>query len=425
MNSWHLLLREIIFRSWNFFLGMLAVVVAVASLIGVLTVLQLHDMATAEIINRKEEETKDRVAKLNDDYRKITKNLGFNILILPKAQDLWSLKTMGYATEYMPEENVKKLASSKIVSINHLLPMVQEMVQWKEQGDRRVLLTGTRGEVPLMHANPKKPLVYPVPKGSVAVGYQLAESLQLKPNAEIAFLGKNYKIAKVHPKRGNLDDITVWMSLEEAQEILDRKGRVNLIMALECNCNAPDRLGQIRKEVSEILPDTQVEELESIATARAKARNRAAAEGKAAIEAEKANRAEMREQYNAFAALLIPIVLLGSVVWLGFTTLNNVRERQGEIGILRALGLSLSQVYFLFVGKALIIGFVGALLGYGLGTLAGTTWSDIEMSETAVLFDPTIFLLVVIAAPLISGLVGWMAATVAVRQDPAVVLQNA
>jgi hypothetical protein len=445
MTIWRLLLREILYRRGNFVLGVVAVVVAASCLTAVVTVLHRHELATAQILAQKEAstagrmakldaDTKARLARLEDDYRKITVALGYNVLILPKAQDLWSLKALGYATAAMPEQDAHKLAQSKILTINHVLPMVQGMVDWPEQ-ERKVLLTGTRGEVTLAHADAKKPIVYPVPRGMVAIGHQLHEQLKLNKGNRLRFQGRDFTVDNVHPPRGNLDDITLWMSLEEAQVVLKSPGRINLILALECNCAARDRIGEIRKQIQEVLPETQVQELESIATARARARNRArqealaataqaAAAAQAALAAERQHRDELRERYDTFAAVLIPVVLLVSILWLGLASLNNVRERQGEIGILRALGLPAFRIALLFLARSVAVGLVGAVLGCGLGLVAGCLWASEELPPAALGFDPLLLPGTLLGAPVLSALVGWLAATLAVRTDPAAILQQ-
>ena len=66
------------------------------------------------------------------------------------------------------------------------------------------------------------------------------------------------------------------MNLAECQELLDQKGRINAILALECNCASIDRLGsEIRAEISKILPGTKIIEKGSRALARAEARVKA------------------------------------------------------------------------------------------------------------------------------------------------------
>ena len=52
-------------------------------------------------------------AALQDAMRKITKGLGFNILILPRGQDINQFHLQGVADAVMPETFVTKLANSK------------------------------------------------------------------------------------------------------------------------------------------------------------------------------------------------------------------------------------------------------------------------------------------------------------------------
>src|SRR5436853_4877185 len=102
MSIWRLVFREIGYRKLNFGLAILAVLVAVGCLVAVLTALELHDLRTEEIVAKKEADTKADMRKLEDDYRKITLKLGFNIEILPKDQNLSELYAKDYASKYMP-----------------------------------------------------------------------------------------------------------------------------------------------------------------------------------------------------------------------------------------------------------------------------------------------------------------------------------
>src|SRR5262249_270892 len=188
-----------------------------------------------------------------------------------------------------------------------------------------------------------------------------------------------------------------------------------------CNCASPDRLGDVRKEVAQILPDTQVIEDGSRALVRAEARNRAAAEARDAVQREKKARAELRSQREEFAAVLVPLGLLGCTVWVGVVALTNVRDRAGEIGILRALGVGSLRVFALFLGRAVLVGLLGALLGYAAGTLVGVLWGEGPAAEA---FQAAPLLAVVVAAPVLCGLASWVPALLAARQDPAVVLRE-
>ncbi len=179
MNINKLVIKEITRRKLNFVLGLLSVVFAVTTVTGVLTMLHIHDLKTGEIVAKKEGETRERMAVLEDDYRKIMKNLGFNLLILPKDQNLNDLYADDFATKYMPESYVDSLAASHSMFIRHLLPSLQQKIEWPEKR-RTIILTGIRGEVPFLHKDPKEPMMVAVPKGTMIMGHELHNSLNLK-----------------------------------------------------------------------------------------------------------------------------------------------------------------------------------------------------------------------------------------------------
>ena len=423
MNLRRLILREILFRKLNFFLGVLSVSVAVACLVGELAILQKHDARTDRIIAAKEAETKTRMAALEDDYRKITKGLGFNVLILPREQNLSDLFADDFASKYMPEEYVERLAKSRVATIQHLLPSLQQKLKWPEV-ERTVILIGVRGEVPILHADEKKPLLEPVPAGTMVVGWELHRSLKLKPGDKVKLLGREFAVGKLHPERGTKDDITIWISLKEAQELLNKPGQINGILALECVC-AADSLDKVRGEISQVLPDTQVIEFQSQTLARAEARRRAGTEAKEAVEQEKQNRARLRQERESFAAILVPLVVFGAGLWIAFLSFGNVRERRTEIGLLRALGVPSRRIMAIFLGRALLMGVVGAGLGFGAGVLVGTVWREgAAAPSVAVHFDPALLLAVLAGAPFVAALAGWLPSFVAAQQDPAEILSQ-
>ena len=409
-----LILREIGYRKLNFAMGVVAAAFAVGCLIAQLTVLRRYDQHTEQILAAKQAETQKRLATLEDDYRKLTLKMGFNILILPKDQNLADLYAEDFAAKTMPEEYATRLAASRVATINHILPSLQQKVKWPEK-ERTILLMGVRGEVYMQSAK-QKPLLQPVAAGTMILGHELAGSLHLKAGDETTLLGRSFKVAEVNAERGNKDDITVWINLAEAQELLDKPGRINAILALDCTCDALDRLSRIRAEVSRILPDTQIIEFASQAIARAEARQRAGAEAESAFEQEKTGRAKLRAEREAFAAVLVPVTLLGAAVWIGFLAFGNVRERSVEIGILRALGLRSWQVLVLFLSRALVTGFVGAALGFAAGVLATL--------PAAPAFQLPWLPVVLLAAPVLAALAGWLPALIAAQQDPATILSK-
>lgn len=453
MNVWHLVFREIVHRKGNFVLGVFSVIVAVGCLVGTLTLFAMDNAATAALMETQKKTSETLVAerekevqtagdKLKDSMRKITKGLGFNILILPEQQDLNELQVEGTLTHTMQEEYATRLAETKIVTINHLLPILMKKTEWKELG-RTVILTGTRGEVPLMHRALKKPLLDHVAPGEMVVGYQLHSPSneahkKVSKGDEVTLLGKKFKVNKVLEERGTADDYTVWINLKEAQELSGKENLIHAILALECNCATEDRVAEIRQEIAGILPGTQVIERGPPALARAEARNQAAKTAQAnlvqaketgtrQLEELKTQRAELRQKREAFGSIMVPTVLLASGIWIGLLAYNNVRQRSGEIGILRAIGLRSQQILVVFLAKACLVGLIGAVLGFVIGLQSGQHFGpDAALVESLnVELNWKVWMIgCLIAAPILSSIASWLPAVLASQQDPASVLQH-
>ena len=449
MTVWRLVIREICHRKLSFLMGVVSVTTAVACLVGAAALLRADRVITDQVMEEKqslveravadqEEVVKQAGAELEDAMRKHMLGLGFNILILPKEQSRSELLLNGM-TATMPEGYVEKLGQSSIVTVNHLLPSVTRRVLWPEH-NREVILIGTRGEVPIQHRALKKPLLEEVTEGKMVVGYEIQKELGLKVGDTVTFQKHDFTISAVHPERGSTDDVTVWISLRQAQELLGMQNQINAILALECDC-AGDRISAIRAEIEAILPGTQVIEKYSQALARAEARSNAKKSAESALEEERKSgqamllreeqsRSRLEQQHAGFAAVLVPLVLVGSAVTIFLLALANARQRTEEIGILRAIGLKSRQIILAFLSKATVIGLTGAVPGIGLGLWIGTSLGGMPNSGTGwqQLFSAGDLVSTIIAAPMVAvaltGIGSWVPALLAARQDPAIVLQS-
>src|SRR5947209_2991299 len=112
MRLSRLIVAELLFRRLNAALGVLAVWAATSCVIGAFTLLRRHDLRTEQILAAKADATQAEMQKLEDDTRKTMRELGFNLLILPKNQNLSDLYANDFAAKTMPEEYAEKLAKS-------------------------------------------------------------------------------------------------------------------------------------------------------------------------------------------------------------------------------------------------------------------------------------------------------------------------
>jgi hypothetical protein len=358
------------------------------------------------------------MALLEDDYRKIMKTLGFNLLILPSNQKLSDFYADDAVSSYMPEAYATRLAEARIVTIRHLLPSLHEKVDWPEK-KRTIILIGTRGEVPSMFQDAREPILVAVPKGSAVVGYEITRSCGLRTGDRIAIFGRMFTVSQCNEERGSADDISLWIDLAQAQEILNKPGRINAILALKCICAGND-IALVRRDVAAVLPGVQVIEQGSKVLTRAEARERAAREAADALASEVRNRQQVRDEQERFSSILVPLVLLASALWIGLVFYTNVRERRSEVGILRALGAGSHTILRLFLTKALLMGVTGGLAGYVLGVLIGVS----RQGGIRQALEPSVFLGACCTAVLLSLAASWAPAYCAARQDPATVLRE-
>ena len=193
LSIWKLIGQEIRYRKLNFILSVLSVFIASSALIAAIIVLRIHDEHTGLILEEKEKNLADRMTRLEDDTRKSMLELGFNIIILPEGQELSDWYDKGYSSTYMPEDYVDRLAQSGIIIVRHFFPTLQQKVEWPEK-KRKIILVGTRGEVPNPVKNARAPLIEPVPAGSIILGYELHRSMDLKAGENLMLMGRKYRI---------------------------------------------------------------------------------------------------------------------------------------------------------------------------------------------------------------------------------------
>ncbi len=425
MNTRFLVIREMMNQKLTTVVGLAAVMVAAGVFVSQITLLDAHDMRTAAILAEKEEALDRDMKVMEDDYRKIMKELGFNLLILPAGQRLDDFHADGFSSKFMPEDYVTRLAKSDIVTIRHLLPSIEQKISWPERSGRAIILMGTRGEVPFLQRNEKEPILTAVAPGNIVLGYELWHGFGLGVGDSLRLRGRTFTVSECYSQRGTKDDVTAWIDLAAAQKMLGREGLINCILALKCIC-ANNDIESVRAQVAAIVPDVRVIEVENKVVTRALARERAAAVADSTLRAEKKYRAVLRDEQEKTASWLIPLVTLGSAMLVGVLAFLNVRERRSEIAVLRAIGFRSKQILSVFLAKALIVGFLGAVAGSVAGFFAGVATSGLPscMSAAKMLFSPALFILTLVTSPLVAATACWVPALIAAGQDPADILRR-
>ncbi len=318
-----LIYKEILYRKLNFFLTFLAISLAVTFFVSFFTA---NEASKRETI-------------------RLTRDMGFNLRIIPGETDMNNFWLEGYSDFYMPEEYVNRFWEFKNFSFAHLTATLHKTIQWN---GKKVILTGVAPEIE-PSGKEKTSMIFMIDSGTVYIGFELAKFMNLKRGDTIKILDRDFTIAKTLSETGSTDDVRIYGILSEFQELLGMEGLVNEIMALNCLCLSPDDndyLEIIREQLSQVLPEAKVIMNTTIANAREKQRF-------------------MLEQY--FAVITIFVIIL-IALWIGVLVMINVRERLTEIGVLNAIGHRWSEIAGLFLGKTLLTGLISAFIGFILGT---------------------------------------------------------
>ncbi|MEQ6120481.1 FtsX-like permease family protein [Reichenbachiella sp. MALMAid0571] len=379
--KWFIILKELKYRKANFSLALLALVLAVALFVSFFTLGQA----------------------LKKETIRLTRDMGFNLSIIPEATDMNDYWISGYSKVTMPQEYIKSLVQFKDLSYAHLTATLHHTIQWK---DKDVILTGVSPELEVEGNRKKTPMLFLVPENSVYLGFELATQFGVSPGDSIDVLGKQFFVEKTLVETGSQEDIKIYMDLPELQKLVNMEGRINEIKALNCLCLAEgvDPTEYLRKQLGQVLPKAKVIVNKTIANARK----------------------QQRHTIENYFAVILPIVIIVCFIWIAALAVINVNDRRQEIGIFRAVGFGSFSIAWLFIGKSLIIGVLAAILGYVIGVvLSMQLGPDIfKITASSIQMDYTLLLWSLLIAPVGAAVATIIPSLLAILQDPSTTLSH-
>ena len=382
MNPFTLIFKEMGHRRVNAVFSLLAIAIAVSGSI-------IFHTAFAGSLQR---------------TKRIQRDMGQNLRIVSKDTDLAHFWDEGFSKTTFPENWVQSFTNiNDTINYSHLSAVLKWKVQWR--GSPAMIY----GLAPREVAPPgrKKPImITPVKNGTVLIGNALAEIHGVKRDETVTVEGGEFKVGRVLSEKGSGAEIRIYMHLADAQAVLGREGQINEIQALDCYCadETQDTLALLREQLGPILPGAQVFRMQDMAEAREKQR---------------------RDIERTFSTLMPAVVILCGVI-VGVLAFVNTRARRQEIGILRALGKGSASVAALFLGKALLLGVVGAVCGFALGTGLLFGWGNevLQISPKLISWDFNNLKWALLLAPVFAALASFIPAMLAVTQDPADTLRH-
>jgi len=408
MRKIDIILKELCERKSQLITSFIAITLGITVIVGIKTVTHFSEKAVARELD----------------------NLGANVLVLPKSATVSDYYSADLADAEVPESYVDMITASGLQGVDNLSPKLTIPVRLKE---RRFILTGilpknefkgkpawqvggdiftkpmgcgavdvagvkTGDDSTLDKAAVRKEVIKNLGPREAIVGFDAAQLLGLKRGSVVSVKNTDFTVRKVLPQTGTVDDSRIFAHLHTVQDMYG-KGRV--LSAIEIiGCCKEISKGLITG-LNKALPDARVVTVSQIASTQLKTNN-------------------MMSQFSL--VFLVIIVLVGGVSIANYM-FANVQERRKEIGTLIAIGMSPRQLLSIFYGKALILGAVGGVVGYVLGTVLAI-WLGPRIAHIPVLPMPTLLAWALLISVALSLLATAIPAKNAAGLDPAATLME-
>jgi len=246
--------------------------------------------------------------------------------------------------------------------------------------------------------SPRQAAVTQLGEREALVGGDVAARFHLQAGAALPIKGVRFTVRGVLPSTGTVDDTRVFAHLHTVQKLFNRGRVVNAIEMVGC-CKEISR-GLI-DGLNRLLPEAKVVTIKQIAQTQL-------------------NTNTMMER---FSLIFLVIILLVGAVSIANYMLANVYERRKEIGTLLALGATRGRISTVFFLKSTLLGAVGGLAGYVVGTVLAVALGP-RLAGVPVLPLPALAGWAVLLAVAVSVLASALPVSKAARLDPAEILRE-
>ena len=353
-------------------------------------------------------------------------SLGANVLVLPKSTTLQDYYSADMHEEVIPEEYVMRLTMSDIQGVDNLSPKLCVPV---ELAGKEFALTGILPKSEFqakaawsgagifsrpmgcgaieIGADPKpedkktairKRVIKDLGSHEILAGPDVATALDLQEGDPLTLLGESFSVIAVLPETGTVDDSRIFAHLHTVQRLSGKGAVVNCIEIVGC---CEEISAGLVGNVNRLLPDARVVTVKQVV--------------------------ETQQNINHMMGRLSMIFLAIIVVVGGAGIANymyaNVFERRREIGTLMALGAESGLVLRLFLLKALLLGLVGGIGGFLIGTTIAVTLGP-KLAGVPVLPMPILALWAVAISTGIAIVASYFPARRAARLDPVATFQE-
>jgi putative ABC transport system permease protein len=369
MKLYQVVVKDVIRRKRRVLYATLGVVIGTATVVGILTVALAGQ---ARIYNQLEK-------------------YGPNLAVIPAINNLdmklgdVRLGTLTVGDNYVPEGKIPEIRQiadgeirrvMKIEDQGNIATIAPNLYINTKIGDTSVMVVGVdpKEEIKIKtwwKVNQGKYLEQP---DQALVGAIAAEILKLNIGDVIPLDGTSVTVAGVLEETGSNDDYQVFVPIETLQKAFSREGLVSSV-DIRALCNACP-VETIASDINANVPGVRAVAVKQIAETEM----------------------GMVEKMSKFMLTLAGITLAVGLFGVVNTMMTSVNERIKDIGIMRAVGASRSQIVKAFIYEAIIIGIIGGVLGYMVGTLLAYIAGPLVFEGTTITLVPQYFALALVLA---------------------------
>jgi len=362
MKLYQIVAKDIMRRKRRVLYAALGVVIGTMTVVGILTIASAGEA---------------KIYKQLEQY-------GPNLTVIPAINNLdmklgnLSMGTLTVGENYIPEDQlpvIRQIADSKI----------REALKITDEGDIATIapklfentkVNGISLVVVGVEPEPERIVKswWEVGKGNyldgtdqVIVGAIAADLLKLNVGDTVLLNTSPVKVTGILKETGASDDYQFFAPLATVQKAFNKE---NVISSLDIRalCNACP-VEMIADSINKNIPGVRAIAVKQIAKSEL----------------------GLVEKMNSLMFALAGITLMVGLFGVVNTMMSSVQERTKDIGIMRAVGASRKQIIKIFIFEAVVIGIIGGVAGYLLGTALAYLVGPLVFEGTAVYIVPQYF----------------------------------
>ena len=353
-------------------------------------------------------------------------SLGANVLVLPKSVTLQDYYSADMHNDTIPEEYVLRLTMSGLEGVDNLSPKLcvpvelqgreftltgilpksefQAKAAWAGAGifSRPIgcgaVDIGTEPKPEDKKSLVRKRVIEDLESHETLIGADTAAILGVKEGDSLELMGAEFSVVAVLPETGTVDDSRIFAHLHTVQELSGKDAVVSCIEIVGC---CKEIAGGLVGGVNKLLPDAKVVTVAQVVATQVKVNG-------------------MMEKLSLIFFVIMVVVGGAGIANYMFA---NVYERRREIGTLMSLGAESSLILRIFLLKALLLGLVGGVGGFVIGTVLAVTLGP-RLAGVPVLPMPILALWALVISVGITLLASFFPARRAARLDPVATFQE-